>query len=144
MTDVSVRAICEMSSTRQRPLAHIFKKIKNADRNSYARDFSSKTKLSVYDSNPFSSGATNSRDPVLTVTVAGVPLSIQDTEIVLILLNFNIELKSEIRYETIRNPVTGKKTSVLNGNWFVYTAPLPDGTYLPRVSYCACRKLFTC
>lgn len=96
--------------------------------------------VSVYDSNPFSSGAMNPRDPVLKVTVSGVPLSVQDTEIVSMLLNFNVELKSEIRYENIRNPVTGKMTSVLNGNRFVYIVPLPDGIYLPRVSYCAGRK----
>lgn len=93
--------------------------------------------MSVYDSNPFSFGATNPRDPVLKVTVSGVPLSVQDTEIVSMLLNFNVELKSEIRYENIRNPVKGKMTSVLNGNRFVYIVPLPNGMYLPRVSYCA-------
>lgn len=34
----------------------------------------------------------------------------------------------------IRNPLTGKMTSVLNGNWFEYIVPVRT---LPRVSYCA-------
>lgn len=54
--------------------------------------------MSVYDFNPFSSGPTNLSDPVLKVTGSGVPLSVQDTERVSMLLNFNVELKSEIRY----------------------------------------------
>ena len=96
--------------------------------------------VSVYDSNPFSSGAKNPNDPVLKVTVSGIPLSVQDTEIIKMLLSFNVELKSELRFENIRNPVTGKMTSVLNGNRFVYIVPLPDGTSLPRFAYCAGRK----
>lgn len=46
--------------------------------------------VSVYDFNPFSSGATNLSDPVLKVTLSGVPLSVQDKEIVSMLLNFNV------------------------------------------------------
>lgn len=46
--------------------------------------------VSVYDFNPFSSGATNLSDPVLKVTFSGVPLSVQDKEIVSMLLNFNV------------------------------------------------------
>lgn len=75
--------------------------------------------MSFYDFNPFSSGTTNLSDPVLKVTVSGVPLSVQDKEIVSMLLNFNVELKSEIRYKDIGNPVTGKMTRDLNGNRFV-------------------------
>lgn len=75
--------------------------------------------MSVYDFNPFSSGTTNLSDPVLKVTVSGVPLSVQDKEIVSMLLNFNVELNTEIRYKDIGNPVTGKMTRDLNGNRFV-------------------------
>lgn len=46
--------------------------------------------VSVYDFNPFPSGATNLSDPVLKVTFSGVPLSVQDKEIVSMLLNFNV------------------------------------------------------
>lgn len=84
--------------------------------------------VSVYDSNPFSLGATNPRDLVLKVPISGIPLSVQDTKVVSMLLNSNVELKSEIRYKSIRNPVTEKMTSVMNGNRFVYIVPLPDGT----------------
>ena len=93
--------------------------------------------VEVYDFNPFSSGAKNPQDQVLKVTVAGVPLSVQDSEIINMLNKFNVVIKSELLYEKIRNPVTKKMTSVLNGNRFVYIAPLSMGSFLPRISYCA-------
>lgn len=96
--------------------------------------------VSVYESNPFSSGATSPKDPVLKITVSGIPLSVQDDEIIKMLKHFKVELKSELRYENIRNPATGKMTNVLNGNRFVYVVPLPLGTFLPRIAYCAGRK----
>lgn len=49
----------------------------------------------------------------------------------------NVSLKSEIKYEKIRHPVTHRMTSVLNGNRFLYVQPLPNKTSLPRIVYCA-------
>lgn len=45
-----------------------------------------------------------------------------------------IEELNTMQKTCIRNPLTGKMTSVLNGNWFEYIVQVRT---LPRVSYCA-------
>ena len=52
-------------------------------------------------------------------------------------LRLAFRLTSPIRYENIRNTITRKMTSILNGNRFVYAKPLPNGKSLPRSSFCA-------
>lgn len=49
-------------------------------------------------------------------------------------------MKSELRYDNIRNPANGKATTVLSGNGFVHVFPLPDGPSLQRIAYCGWRK----
>ena len=93
--------------------------------------------VNVFEFNPYSSGASSPNEKVLKVTVSGVPLSVDDKEIMKMLEKFDIKPKSDMKYENIRNPVTKKMTSVLNGNRFIYIEPLPEGKFLPKVSYCA-------
>lgn len=91
----------------------------------------------VYDSNPYSAGLTDPEDPVLKVTVCGVPLSVDDSAIHDMLKKLGVHPKSEIKYEKIRNPTSNKMTKVLNGNRFLYIEPLEQNKALPRFSYCA-------
>ena len=93
--------------------------------------------VSVFEFNPYSSGASSPQERVLKVTVSGIPLSVDDKEIMQMLEKFDISPTSTMKYENIRHPVTKKMTSVLNGNRFIYIKPLPEGKFLPRVSYCA-------
>jgi hypothetical protein len=48
--------------------------------------------------------------------VSGVPLSVDDHEILAMLKKLGANPKSDLQYEKIRNPVTKKMTGVLNGN----------------------------
>lgn len=93
--------------------------------------------INVYDTNPFSSGAKSPSDEIIRITVKGIPLSVDDQEIINMLQQHSVTLTSSIRHEKIRHPVTRKMTSVMNGNRFVYAKPLKNGTYLPRQSECA-------
>lgn len=91
----------------------------------------------VYDSNPYSSGLENPKDDALKITICGIPLSVDDSAIYDMLKKLGTRLKSEIKFEKIRNPTTHKMTNVLNGNRFVYVEPLEPEKALPRFSYCA-------
>ena len=71
------------------------------------------------------------------MTICGLPLSVDDSAVLEMLEKYKVGLKSEIKYERIRNPVTHRMTTVLNGNRFVYTEPLPPNTSLPRFVHCA-------
>ena len=51
--------------------------------------------------------------------------------------SYGVECTSDIKLKKIRNPVTRKMTSILNGNRFIYAKPLPEDKPLPRNSYCA-------
>ena len=93
--------------------------------------------IRVYDSNPYSAGLTNPDDPVLKVTICGIPLSVDDSAVHEMLKKFEVSPKSEIKYEKIRDPTTNKMTNVLNGNRFLYIQPLGQNKTLPRFSYCA-------
>jgi ribA/ribD-fused uncharacterized protein len=91
----------------------------------------------VYDSNPYSTRAKNPKDVVLKITISGLPLSVDDSAIAEMLNSFDVYVKSEIKYEHIRHPVTHRMTSVLNGNRFLYIAPLSNNRSLPRNVTCA-------
>ena len=93
--------------------------------------------VQVYDSNPFATGAKNPKDAVLKVTISDLPLSVDDKAVYEMLKDLNISLKSDLKYEKIRNPTTKRMTSVLNGNRFIYIAPLDDNVSLPRYVKCA-------
>ena len=71
-------------------------------------------------------------------------LSVDDSAVLEMLDKYKVGLKSEIKYEHIRNRVTLPMTTVLNGNRFVYTEPLPPNTSLPRFVYCAGLKCLLC
>ena len=91
----------------------------------------------AFETNPYSAGTRSPSESVLKVTVKGVPLSVDDDEILKMLKQFNIDITSDLKFEKIRHPVTRKMTGILNGNRFLYIKELPEGTYLPRTSYCA-------
>lgn len=91
----------------------------------------------VYESNPYSTGASSPRDNVLKVTICGLPLSVDDSAVLEMLHSFDVTIKSDLKYENIRHPTTRRMTSVLNGNRFIYIAPLPNNKSLPRSATCA-------
>lgn len=95
------------------------------------------TNVKVYDTNPYSAGLNDPSDNVIKITVKGVPLSVDDNEVLNMLKNFNVSFTSDIKYEKIRHPVTRKMTSILNGNRFIYVKALDEGVFLPRTSTCA-------
>jgi hypothetical protein len=69
--------------------------------------------------------------------VSGVPLSVDDHEILAMLKKLGDNPKSDLQYEKIRNPVTKKMTGVFIGNRYIYIEPLPADKFLPRSSFCA-------
>ena len=93
--------------------------------------------VKAFETNPYSAGTRCPTESVLKVTVKGVPLSVDDGEIIKMLKQFNITMTSDLKFEKIRHPVTRKMTGILNGNRFLYIKELPEGTFLPRTSYCA-------
>lgn len=93
--------------------------------------------FNVYDQNPYTTGSKSPADRALKVTVSGVPLSVDDHEILVMLKKLGANPKSDLQYEKIRNPVTKKMTGVLNGNRYIYIEPLPVDKFLPRSSFCA-------
>lgn len=93
--------------------------------------------VQVYDSNPYSTGTTGPGDKVLKVTICGLPLSVDDSAVFEMLDKFEINRKSEMKYENIRHPITHRMTNVLNGYRFLYIAPLLNGKSLPRNAVCA-------
>ena len=90
----------------------------------------------IYDSNPYSTGVKHPKDPVLKVTINGLPLSVDDSAVYEMLNKFDITIKSDLKYENIRHPITKRMTSVLNGNRFLYITPLSEKS-LPRNVTCA-------
>ena len=75
--------------------------------------------IQVYDDNPFTPGIGNPNENVLKVTVKGVPLSVEDSEVINMLEQFNVTLCSDIKYEKkIRDPTTHRMTEILDGNRF--------------------------
>ena len=93
--------------------------------------------IRAFETNPYPAGTKHPSESVLKVTVKGVPLSVDDSEILKMLEQFNISKTSDLKYEKIRHPVTRKMTGVLNGNRFLYIKQLPEGMFLPRTSHCA-------
>ena len=92
--------------------------------------------ISFFDTNPYSSGNHNANEKTLKIRICGLPLSVDDSAVYELLDKNDVKTKSKILYEKIRHPVTGKMTSVLNGNRFIYVEPLPDDKHLPRINYC--------
>lgn len=93
--------------------------------------------VQVYDSNPYSIGDTGPGIKVIKVTICGLPLSVDDSAVFEMLDKFEINRKSEMKYENIRHPITHRMTNVLNGYRFLYIAPLLNGKSLPRNAVCA-------
>ena len=91
----------------------------------------------AFETNPFSAGTSSPSEDVLKITIKGVPLSVDDNEIIKMLDQFHVNLTSALKYEKIRHPVTRKMTGIMNGNRFIYAKPLSDGKFLPRTSFCA-------
>lgn len=100
------------------------------------------TNVKVYDSNPYSAGISSPDENVLKITIKGVPLSVDDNEIIKMLQDFNVTFTSDLKYEKIRHPVTRKMTGILNGNRFIYVKELDEGVFLPRTSICAGLRCF--
>lgn len=99
------------------------------------------TNVRVYDTNPYSAGLSSPSENVLK-TVKGVPLSVDDNEVIKMLNDFNVSFTSELKYEKIRHPITRKMTGILNGNRFIYAKSLAEGTFLPRTATCAGLRCF--
>jgi hypothetical protein len=55
----------------------------------------------VYDKNPYSAGLNKPSDNVIKITVKGVPLSVDDGEVIKMLKRFDISLTSELKLEKI-------------------------------------------
>lgn len=100
------------------------------------------TNIRVYDTNPYSAGISSPSENVLKITVKGVPLSVDDNEVIKMLNDFNVSFTSELKYENIRHPITRKMTCILNGNRFIYAKSLAEGTFLPRTATCAGLRCF--
>lgn len=98
--------------------------------------------ISVYDTNPFSAGTNEPSEQVLKITVKGVPLSVDDDEIMKMLKQFDLNFTSGLKYENIIHPETRKMTGILNGNRFIYVSALPDSKFLPRQCKCAGLQCF--
>ena len=62
----------------------------------------------MYDINPYSAGTSNPFENVLKITVKGVPLLVDDNEVMKMLQNFNLSFTSDLKYEQVRKPVTKK------------------------------------
>ena len=93
--------------------------------------------IRTFEINPYSAGTTKPEESVLKITVQGIPLSVDDGEILKMIKAYGCEPTSDIKLEKIRHPVTRKMTSILNGNRFIYVKPLEEGKFLPRISICA-------
>lgn len=78
------------------------------------------THNNVFETNPFSAGTNSPLEEVLGITIKGVPLFVDDGEIIKMLDSYKISLTSPIKYENIRHPTTHKMTSILKGNRFVH------------------------
>lgn len=100
------------------------------------------TNIRVYHTNPYSAGISSPSENVLKITVKGVPLSVDDNEVIKMLNDFNVSFTSELKYEKIRHPITRKMTGILNGNRFIYAKSLAEGTFLPRTATCAGLRCF--
>ena len=57
--------------------------------------------IQVYADNPFSTGIGNPNENVLKVTIKSVPLSVEDSAVKNMLEQFNVTLRSDIKYETL-------------------------------------------
>ena len=64
--------------------------------------------IPVYDTNPYSAGLDSPNERVLKITVKGIPLSVDDGEIVKMLEQFDLNFTSELKYEHIRHPESKK------------------------------------
>lgn len=96
--------------------------------------------MQVYYSNPYSTGASGPDDKVMKITICGLPLSVDDSAVLEMLCKFDINIeniKSAIKYENIRHPITHRMTNVLNGNRFLYIVPLLSGKSLSHNAVCA-------
>lgn len=96
--------------------------------------------VQVYYSNPYSTGASGPDDKVMKITICGLPLSVDDSAVLEMLCKFDINIeniKSAIKYENIRHPITHRMTNVLNGNRFLYIVPLLSGKSLSHNAVCA-------
>lgn len=64
--------------------------------------------IRIYDTNPFSAGLSTPDEQVLKITVKGVPLSVDDDEVLKMLNKLNLSFNSDLKYEKIRHPETHK------------------------------------
>lgn len=64
--------------------------------------------ISVYDSNPYSTGLEAPDDKSLKITICGVPLSVDDSAVFEMLSKLKVSPITEMYYEKIRNPETKK------------------------------------
>jgi hypothetical protein len=65
--------------------------------------------ISVYGTNPYSARLRSPNEKVIKVTVKGVPLPVDNSEIMKMLDEFHLNYTSDLKYEKIRNPDTKKK-----------------------------------
>lgn len=93
--------------------------------------------ISVYDSNPYSTGLEAPDDRSLKITICGVPLSVDDSAVFEMLSKLKVPPTNTNVLWKFRNPETKKMTSILSGNRFLYIEPIPLNTYLTRNVYCA-------
>ena len=57
--------------------------------------------IGLYDTNPFSAGIRDPSEKVLKITIKGVPLSVDHSEILKMLKQFDVNFTSELKYEKI-------------------------------------------
>ena len=92
----------------------------------------------TFEINPYSAGTTKPEESVLKITVQGIPLSVDDGEILKMLKNYGCEPTSDIKLEKIRHPVTRKMTSILNGKP-VYICETTSGRQIFAAYFYLCR-----
>lgn len=89
--------------------------------------------IRIYDTNTFFAGSITPDEQVLKLTIKGVPLSVDDDEVLKMLNKFNLSFN----YEKMRHRETHKMTGILNENRYIYVKALNEEIFLPRISTCA-------
>lgn len=74
----------------------------------------------MYDLNLYLIGVKNFKDNVLKIIIFGLLFFVDDSVVLEMLYGFEVEMKSEFKYENIRYLVIYKMINVLNGNRFFY------------------------
>lgn len=91
----------------------------------------------MYDLNLYLIGVKIINDNVLKIIIFGLLFFVDDSVVLEMLYGFEVEMKSEFKYENIRYLVIYKMISVLNGNRFFYIVSLAIDRVFSRNVLCA-------